>query len=186
LPGHDEVFARIARKLGDSQFVFVPYRAGTSVTQVFQQRLRQAFAAFGMNPADHCVFLPRLDRDRFAAASGQCDVFLDSIGWSGCNTTLESLAHDLPIVTLRGDLMRARHSAAILERMGIADTIAGTIDDFIAAAVRLGRDVPWRNQIKERIAANKHRIYRDRATIGALEEFLDRAVRGRKTADSSG
>ena len=177
LPRYDGVFPRIARALGDSQFVFVPYRAGTAVTQVFQQRLRKAFAAFGLDPADHCVFLPRLDQARFVAASGQCDVFLDSIGWSGCNTTLESLAHDLPIVTLRGDLMRSRHAAAILERMGITDTITDTVDDFISTAVRLGRDVPWRNEIKARIAANKHKIYRDRASIEALEEFLDQAVR---------
>ena len=177
LPRHDEVFPLIARGLSDSQFVFVPYRGGTAVTEVFQERLRKAFAAFGMNAADHCVFLPRLDQDRYITAIGQCDVFLDSIGWSGCNTTLESLAHDLPIVTRRGDLMRARHAAAILERMGITDTIVETVDDFISTAVRLGRDVPWRNAIKQRIATNKDKIYRDRAALSALEAFLDRAAR---------
>ena len=67
-----------------------------------------------------------------------CDVFLDSIGWSGCNSTLESLACNLPIVTLRGALMRGRHSAAILQMMGIGETIAGSIEDYIGIAARLG------------------------------------------------
>jgi predicted O-linked N-acetylglucosamine transferase (SPINDLY family) len=48
-----------------------------------------------------------MGQQRFIAAIGQCDVVLDSIGWSGCNSTLESLVHDLPIVTMTGDLMEA-------------------------------------------------------------------------------
>jgi hypothetical protein len=38
--------------------------------------------------------LPRLDAAQFDMAAGMCDVFLDGIGWSGCNTTLEALARD--------------------------------------------------------------------------------------------
>jgi hypothetical protein len=30
------------------------------------------------------------------------DVFLDTIEWSACNTTLEALAHGVPVVTLPG------------------------------------------------------------------------------------
>ena len=76
--------------------------------------------------------------NRFAAASAQCDVMLDSIGWSGGNTTLEALAQDLPVVTCEGELMRGRVSAGILRMMGMPETIAGTIDDYVALAVRIG------------------------------------------------
>ncbi len=62
---------------------------------------------------------------RFAAASAQCDVMLDSIGWSGGNTTLEALAQDLPVVTFEGELMRGRVSAGILRMMGMPEAIAG-------------------------------------------------------------
>src|SRR5262249_44775062 len=119
-----------------------------------------------------------LDRlPRFVAAMGQCDIVLDSIGWSGCNSTLESLAHDLPIVTLRGALMRGRHTAAILEMMGVTETIADTVDDYIATAVRLGRDPLWRRALQRQIRERKHRVYCDHACIAALEEFLDRTAR---------
>ena len=43
-----------------------------------------------------------MSQSKFVAAVGQCDVFLDSIGWSGCNSALESLPHNLPIVTMPG------------------------------------------------------------------------------------
>jgi protein O-GlcNAc transferase len=117
------------------------------------------------------------EQEEFIAATGACDVFLDSIGWSGCNSTLESLAYDLPIVTLAGALMRGRHSMAILKMMGISETIAHTIDDYISMAVRLARDEPWRMSVKAKIAANKHQVYRDDACISGLERFLDRVAR---------
>jgi predicted O-linked N-acetylglucosamine transferase (SPINDLY family) len=177
LPQYDEVFARIARAVGDCQFTFIEFAGGRHVTEVFRRRLESAFARQGLRAADHCVVLPRLDPNRFVAAMGACDVLLDSIGWSGCNSTLESLVHDLPIVTLRGELMRGRHTSAILEMMGLDDMIALTVDDYVAIALRLGRSAAERAAVGARIAANKQRLYGDRACIAALEDFLDRAVR---------
>ena len=177
LPQLDEVFARIAREVGDCQFVFIAFPGGDHVTEAFRARLERAFATVGLRAADHCVVLPRLAPDRFAAAIGTCDVMLDSIGWSGCNSTLESLVHDRPIVTLAGEMMRARHTAAILTRMGVTETIARTVDDYVAIAVGLGRSAPARAELSAKVAANKHRVYGDRDCVRALEAFLDRAAR---------
>jgi len=112
LPQFDEVFPRIVRAVGDCQFAFIQYQRGAHITELFRQRLNRAFGALGLKADDHCLFLPRLDEHKFVAASGQCEVFLDSINWSGCNSTLESLIHNLPIVTMTGPLMRGRHSMA--------------------------------------------------------------------------
>jgi protein O-GlcNAc transferase len=177
LPQYDQVLPRIARQLADCQFVFIEYPGAAHVTEQFKRRLEASFASFGMQSAEHCVFLPRLEPARFVAAAGLCDVGLDTIGWSGGNTTLEALLHDLPIVTLTGPLMRGRHATAILRMMGVVDTIAETIDDYVSCAVSLGKDAARRLALRSRIAENKHRLYRDRACIRALEEFLDRTAR---------
>lgn len=177
LPQYDEVFARIAKQSGDCQFIFVRHHGGPPVNELFEARLTRAFAAHDLKASDHCVFLPRMSLNKFIAAAGLCDLFLDSIGWSGCNSALESLQHDLPIVTLRGALMRGQHSAAILQMMDMSETIAGTVDEYIAIAVRLAGAPQERRQLKERVAANKHRLYRDRACITALEDFLETSVR---------
>jgi predicted O-linked N-acetylglucosamine transferase (SPINDLY family) len=121
--------------------------------------------------------LPRLDPQRFLAAVRQSDIVLDSIGWTGCNSTLETLPFDLPIVTLTGALMRGRHSTAILAMMGVTETIAATLDDYVSFSVRLALDALWRTAVRERMAKNKHRVYRDRACVSALGEFLKRVVR---------
>ena len=67
---------------------------------------------------------------------------------------------------------------AILKPMGTTETIVETVDSYVSTAVRLAHDVPWRSAVKAKIAAGKHRIYRDQACISALEQFLDRIARG--------
>ena len=182
LPQFDPVFPRIAREAGDCQFVFVEFAGAAHITDVFRNRLNRAFAAVGMQATEHCVFLPRLDPGRFLAAMGQSDIFLDSIGWSGCNSTLESLVHDLPIVTMAGPLMRGRHTAAILKRMGVFETIAQNVDEYVSTAVRLARDGLLRSRVVDEISRNKDRVYRDGACIAALEDFLDREARREASA----
>jgi predicted O-linked N-acetylglucosamine transferase (SPINDLY family) len=178
LPQFDQVFPRIAREVGNCQFAFIASQHGRDVTDRFRKRLDRAFAVFGLKADEYCVFLPRLDPNRFGAAIGQCDIVLDSIGWSGGNSTLEGLAHDVPIVTMAGSLMRSRHTMAILTMMGVTETITDTVDDYVSTAVRLARDVPWRMSLKQQISENKHRAYRDSACISALEVFLCRVAQG--------
>ena len=108
------------------------------------------------------------------AAAGLADILLDSIGWSACNSALESLAHDLPIVTYAGPMMRGRHSTAILTLLGVPETI----DEVATIAVRLARNPDLRRGIVARMAANKHRLYFDRAAVAALEDLLEKSVRG--------
>ena len=177
LPQFDEVFARIATEVPDCQFTFIEFGGGRGVTEIFRARLDRAFEAVGLSAGDHCVFLPRLAPDRFVAAIGQCDVVLDSIGWSGCNSILESLAHNVPIVTLAGEMMRGRHTAAILNMMDVRATTARTVDEYVSIASSLGRNKARRIELSAEIAEKKNRVYRDRDCIVALETFLDRAVR---------
>ena len=118
-----------------------------------------------------------MDLRRFAAASARCDAMLDSIEWSGGNTTLEALAQDLPVITCEGAMMRGRVSAGMLKMMGMPEAVAATVDDYVALGIRIGRDPAWRAELKARIARDKHRLYRDRSAIAALENFLESAVR---------
>jgi len=72
--------------------------------------------------------------------------------------------------------MWQRHCAGILTMMGMTETIASSLDEYVELAVRLGRDSEWRRYLSEKIAENKHRIYRDMTCITTLENFLKKAV----------
>ncbi len=171
LPQHDDVFPRIARDVDKCKLVFIQ-NDGEGVTEIFRQRLKQAFEEFELNYQDSCIFLPRLQGRKFAGVTAIADVFLDNIGWSGNNTTMESTAFNVPIVTYPQEMMRGRHVLAILKMMGIEETIASSKEEYVQIAIRLGRDSEYRQHISQLIAQNKHKLYNDLKPVRALEEFL--------------
>ena len=172
LPQHDDVFPQIAKVLERCKFVFIKHGTSESVTEVFCDRLRLAFEDYGLNYQNYCIFLSPMDNERFAGTAAIADVFLDSIGWSGGNTTLEAIAHNIPVLTLPGDLMRGRHSMAMLKMMGIEETIASSKEDYVQIAVRLGQDTQYRQYISKLVAENKEKLYSDLKPVRALEDFL--------------
>jgi protein O-GlcNAc transferase len=177
LPQFDGASARIARQVDNAQFVFIASPRGEEVTERFRRRLDRAFAAQGLDARRHVVILSRLTTADFAGVAAVCDVFLDSIGWSGCNSAFECLAANLPIVTWPGLLMRGRHCRAILHVLGVTDTIAGSLDEYVDIAARLARDPALRATIRDRMAANRPRLYADPAPVRALEAWMEGVVR---------
>jgi protein O-GlcNAc transferase len=178
LPQYDEVFPQIALKVVDCQFAFIS-DTSTFITEQFRSRLRAAFKKFQLEADQFCIFLPYLDPAKYHAINLLSDIYLDSIGWSGCNSSLEALACNLPIVTIPGTFMRGRHTSAILTMMNMTETIASTLDEYISFAVRLGKDLQWRKQISKMISENKHLVYRDKTCITGLEDFFVKIVKER-------
>jgi protein O-GlcNAc transferase len=176
LPQYDDIYPRIAKYVGDCQFLFIS-STKSWITEQFRKRIHETFDKYALKADDYLVFLPQLDSKQYNAINCLADIFLDSIGWSGCNTTFEAIAYNLPIVTLPGELMRGRHSSAILTMMGMTETIAKTLDEYIELATKLGQDSEWRKYISEKIAEHKHLIYRDMSCVNALEDFIENVVK---------
>jgi len=176
LPRYDDVFPRIALDTGACQFAFIGYQKSYTIEKQFLRRLETAFSRFGLRMEDFVKVAPYLDAAHYRALNQLADVFLDSIGWSGCNSTMEALACNLPVVTMPGELMRGRHTHAILKIMGIGETEGRNIDEYVAIASRLAKEPDWRREISEKIARNRHLAYRDMECIHGLEEFIRRAV----------
>ena len=173
LPQYDYVFPAIAQGVINAQFVFIAAASCTTppVTEKFCHRLQRAFAEYGLNYADYCVFLPGQAYADFQQINLLADVFLDSFGWSGGMTSLDAINCSLPIVTCPGELMRGRQSAGFLERIGVRETIAKTPQEYIEIAIYLGLDPNYRQQIVQKIHPQKYLLYNDRACVEALEAF---------------
>ena len=171
LPAFDAMIAAIAREAGRCRFDFIAHDS-PDVTAAFQRRLGKAFTAVGLNAADFCRFHPFMSRAAYFAFNRRADVILDSVPWSGGKTTLDAVACGKVVVTLPGLSMRSRHSAGILGRAGVLETIAADPDDYVAIAVRLGRDRAWRREIETKVRAGHGRVFNDRAPIEDLQAFL--------------
>jgi protein O-GlcNAc transferase len=178
LPQYDVIFPRIAQQVGDCQFLFSSLPKSSFVIEQFRTRIHKAFKQFDLNPAEHVIFLPHLDPPKYSSLNKMCDIFLDPIGWSGCTSTLGAIDCNLPVIALPYFLMRGRESSAILNMLGLQETIANSVDDYASLAIKLGKDPKLRCQISDKIARNKHIIYRDRTCVTALEDFLETVVEG--------
>ena len=176
LPQYDWVFPRIAAEVGDCQFVFIGYAKSEAVTEIFRERMGDAFAAAGLDAERHVVILPPLSQQDYVHAVGLADVILDTIGWSGGKSTLDCLETDPAIVTLPGRFMRGRHTAAILRRIGCEATIAKSLEEYVSIAVRLAGDPVWRAEVRHSVACGKHDAFGDLVYVRALERFLTDVV----------
>jgi protein O-GlcNAc transferase len=176
LPQYDDVFPRIAREVGNSRFLFSSHPKSNWITEQFRARLRKAFEKYDLAAEDFIVLLPFLDVQQYNALYHLSDVFLDPIGWSGCNSALEAISCNLPVVTFPGELMRTRDSMAILTMMDVKETIAAGIDEYVSLAAKLGKETAWREDMAKRISVHKHRLYHDRTCITVLEDFFRRVA----------
>jgi CRISPR-associated protein Csy1 len=165
-PDNDALFAAVLSALPEARLVWFEGR-DPALTAAFRRRLERAgVEAERMHP------LPQCGHDDFLRVNTVCDVMLDTLRWTGGNTSLDALACALPIVTLPGAFMRGRQSAGMLGLMELRELIAVDAADYVRIAVRLVRDRPWREEIVARIRGGRSRLFDDPAPIAALAEFL--------------
>jgi len=172
LPQHDWVFPEIALRVPKAQFVFIQIKQDSEAAEILRTRLTKAFDAKGLQASDFVTYLPALDPEKFSAVAGLCDVALDSFEWSGCNSSLETLAQGTPIITCPGTCMRSRHTAAILKVINCTETIVTSPQELVDQAVELAlhpqKLVDLRNRVKSLIP----RAFDDRTAIKGLQDTL--------------
>ncbi len=79
-------------------------------------------------------------------------------------------------MTLPGEFMRGRVTHGMLHMIGVEETVARDVDDYIAIAIRLGREPNIRAEVRAKIEANREKLYDDEACVRGLEDFIVRAV----------
>jgi protein O-GlcNAc transferase len=149
-----------------------------SHTDTFATRLARALEARGIDIHERTAFMkPNVPHPSYLRLNELCDVMLDTLHWSGGNTSLDALASGLPVVTLPGALMRGRQTAAMLEEIGVADLVARDPAHFVEMATRIAGDRDERLALSERIRAGCGQLFGRDEPVRALERFLERAAR---------
>jgi CRISPR-associated protein Csy1 len=169
-PDNDALVADLL--VADPEGVLVLFQGRDSnVTEQFLRRLGGVFNGKGLDVAERTRVLHYRPRADYLRVNAACDVMLDTLHWSGGNTSLDALACGLPLVTLPGRFMRGRQSLGMLQLLDLPELIARDSDDYLRIVLRLVRDRDWRREIVDRIRANRHRLFDDTAPIAAMQDF---------------
>ena len=176
-PDNDALLVEIAAQEPRATIVMFQSRY-EAITRQFVDRLARQFAARGVAPAGRIKLLPNTGHDDYLRINRCCDAMLDSLYWSGGNTSLDALSAGLPLVTMPGALMRGRQSFGMLSLLGLEELAAKNAGDYVAIALRLGREASYREGMRATIAARRGQLFDQEAPIRALEDFL-RAQAGR-------
>lgn len=171
LPQDDGIYAAIAAQVPNAKFVFVQHAENAAITELFKMRITAPFLAMGLNPEAHVIMLPFQDQDGYRALHMLADVTLDSLGWSGANTTFEGLELGGLIITCAGQFMRGRHTSGCLQLMGVPELITETPEHYVALAIALARDPARRQQLREKLRAALPTLHADPGVGEALNSF---------------
>jgi len=169
-PNYDYIYLEIIKKVGNCQFIF--FNEDNDRMQILFKRLSKLFLLNKVNIDKHIKIIDWLDRDDFVSLLHQADVYLDTIGFSGFNTALLAVEANLPIVTLKGELLKSRLASGILERIDTKELICTNIIDYINLSVKIIIDLEFRNKIKKKLARNKEIIYNDMCAVNKFEDFI--------------
>lgn len=93
--------------------------------------------------------------EKHMALYNRIDIALDTHPYNGTTTTCEALWMGVPVITRAGNSHHSRVGTSILSRVGLAECIAETADDYVATAVALANDTEklsaLRNTMRDRI-----------------------------------
>jgi len=172
LPQDDDVFVELCKRIPNAKLIFIEDVTKVS-TDSFKNRLIKLFNAHQINFKDHVDILPRRPHDQFMALMNETDIELDSIGWTGGNTSLQALFLGKPVLTLQGKYMRGRHTSAMLTRMQLTKLNAAlTKNDLYTAAEYLSKNPEALNQMSAEILEKNHVLFEDQQVIAAIDHLI--------------
>ena len=145
------------------------------VARAWLARMARAMGVDEAQARRRIVLLPYMPHEKFLQVNGACDVMLDTLHWSGGNTSLDALAAGLPVVTTPGAFMRGRQSAAMLGMLGVPELVVEPAD-YVERAVAIAGDKAARADLSRRILAAREALFDRRDAVPALQAFLEGAA----------
>jgi predicted O-linked N-acetylglucosamine transferase (SPINDLY family) len=170
-PEHDSVLVEIARALHRCCIVLFESTQPELTTRVLE-RLRTSFRSAGLDPDQYLLLLPWLSLEGFHGLMRRADVYLDTLGFSGFNTVMQAVECRLPIVAYEGRFLRGRFASGVLRCLGLGELVATSQAEYVRLAVKLARDGELRERVRLRLAGEGPFLYRNRAAVDSLSDFL--------------
>jgi predicted O-linked N-acetylglucosamine transferase (SPINDLY family) len=167
-PDFDDAVNGILAQDADGSIVFFESGQSSDWGRLLRERFEKTITPSLQN---RIVFMPWiLDQQDFICMIAQSDVVLDPFHFGIGTTGIHVFTAGTPLVTKPGKFMRGRVGYGFCKILGIPECISSDLESYIATAIRIAQDRVFREQIKDTILRNNHRLFENPA---AAPEFAN-------------
>lgn len=166
-PEFIDAVGQILERLPQAKLYFFAVERATPV-DIWLATLGEMWRERGIDVSSRLRPLPETSRSGFLHQLARADLALDTFGFSGGQTSVDTLTVGLPVVTLPGLFMRGRQTAAMLRLLDLATLCARDSADYVNRVCELAADEHERRTISKKMTANVHLLFDDARSTDAL------------------
>lgn len=168
-----DFFAQAWAAVAGAQFVFLEQKNQISVD--LKNKL-EALAVANPN-GNSLLFMPEMSVTKSKALMRHASVMLEGLNFSDFNAALQAIECELPIVSVRSDLLRENFGAGLMATIGLADYTAQNVAEAMALLLRLLGDEASQSAVKEKMRAAKPMLFDRLGPMPVFENFLASLVK---------
>lgn len=173
IPSFDATLARLAQETGACIGLFTGPAGVQPLERRFLARLGTAFRARGLDPDRHLRLHARTRYATYLEQIAAADLVLDTPGFCGGATSLDTCHVGTPVVTWQGEFLRARQTAGMLRLLDLPQGIATDSDGYIAAAVGLLDDTAANADLRARLRERAPVLFDAGQGLDVLADVLE-------------
>ena len=144
-PRSMELWRRILDAVPGSYIALSPF------TDAARRQSIARFISAGILANRIVVIQPSADDAANRARYRNIDVLLDTLPYTGGDSTVAALDMGVPVVTLSGERQAERMGLSILSHLGVTETVAKNDEEYVSVACRLATNAAWRAEISTKI-----------------------------------
>ena len=146
-------------------------------SQTSDRIVRRMKQHLGSELFQRVIVLPKQHVQQYYRYLSVATVVLNSPVYEGEITAVDAFLYGVPLVTQTGDFLFQRYTSAFYDDFGIDGPACATQEDYIAQAVKLGTDPMYREEISQKIMANRSRFFENEYSIREWERFFEEVTR---------
>jgi predicted O-linked N-acetylglucosamine transferase (SPINDLY family) len=171
-PVMDDIFQAILKKDPAAKIVLID---SGKLRPALERRLSSKLSEL----LERVIFIKTLPYEDFLSLISCSDVVLDTVHFNGQNTSLESFAMSIPVVTMPGRMQRERHTYGMYMAMGFMELVAANTEEYVAFALRVANDSEYHRYCQSRIAESCSILFENMEFVRNCEKAFQTMINDR-------
>ena len=133
---------------------------------------------------DNLIWQPNLNYNQWLVKLSECHLLLDSFPFGSCNTSFESIALNIPVITMPLKTINSRFTYGFYKYMNLVDKdklIASSTADYIEKVVELIKNKGLYSKIVKQLFMLKNKLFEDVKSVNDYNKVFELLVNKKKS-----